>query len=96
MTPNVGTLMEALDRERLNIAGELGVDVRTIREHYSWLFGVPMETPIVEDKAEKDGEDDVGDGSADDDDESSSLSLMTKRTALKTRMAARRTWPLTV
>jgi hypothetical protein len=88
--------MEALDRERLDIARELGVDVRTIREHYSWLFGVPMDTTVVKDKAEEDGEDGVGDGSADDNDESSSLSLMTKRTALKTRMAARRTWPLTV
>ena len=88
--------MEALDRERLDIARELGVDVRTIREHYSWLFGVPMDTTVVKDKAEEDGEDGVGDGSADDNDESSSLSLMTKRTALKTRMAARRTRPLTV
>ena len=54
-----------------------------------------MDSPIIEDKAEKDGEDNVGDGSLDNNDESY-LSLMTKRTALKTRMAARRTRPLMV
>ena len=68
----------------------------TIREHYLWLFGVPMDMAVVEDKAEEDGEDKVEDGSADEDDELSSLSSMTKRTALKTRMVARRMRPLTV
>ena len=95
MTPNVGRLMEALDRERLDIARELDVDVRTIREHYSWSFGIPMDTPVVEDEADEDEEDDVGDGSADGD-ESSSSSLTTKSTAPKTRTATRGTWPLTV
>jgi hypothetical protein len=42
MMPNVGTLMEALDWEFLNFSGELGVDVRTIRTHYFWSFGVPV------------------------------------------------------
>ena len=54
--------MEALDWERLDITGELDVDVRTIREHYSWSFGIPMDTPVVEDKADEDEEDNVGDG----------------------------------
>ena len=49
---NVGRLMEALDRERLDIARELDVDVWTIREHYSWSFGIPMDTPIIEDEAD--------------------------------------------
>ena len=95
VTPNVGRLMEALDRERLDIARELEVDVRTIREHYSWSFGIPMDTPVVEDEADEDEEDDVGDGSADGD-ESFSSSLTTKRTAPKTRTATRGTRPLTV
>ena len=87
--------MEALDRERLDITGELDVDVRTIREHYSWSFGIPMDTPVVKNKADEDEEDDVGDGSADGD-ESSSSSLTAKRTAPKTRTATRRTRPLMV
>ncbi len=49
MMPNVGRLMEALDRERLDIARELDVNVRMIREHYLWSFGIPMDTPAVED-----------------------------------------------
>ena len=43
--------MEALDRERLDIARELGVDVRTIRKHYSLSFGIPMDTTVVKDEA---------------------------------------------
>mmetsp|Transcript_8316 Transcript_8316/g.17965 ORF Transcript_8316/g.17965 Transcript_8316/m.17965 type:complete len:608 (-) Transcript_8316:134-1957(-) len=48
ITPNIGRLMEALDRERLDIAKALDIDVRTIYEHFSWSFHVPMETPAME------------------------------------------------
>jgi opine dehydrogenase len=44
LTEAVGRLMEALDAERLAIAGKLGVEVRTIREHYSLSFNVPPGT----------------------------------------------------
>jgi opine dehydrogenase len=46
VTPNIGRLMEALDIERLAIAQALDINVRTIHEHYSWSFGIPMKTPI--------------------------------------------------
>ena len=94
MMPNVGTLMEALDWEFLNFSGELGVDVLTICTHYFWSFGVPMDTSIIKDESEEDREENIGDGSTDDDDELSLLSLMVKRTALKTRMVAWRMRPL--
>jgi opine dehydrogenase len=42
LTEAVGRLLEALDAERLAIAGALGVAVRTIREHYHLSFDVPM------------------------------------------------------
>lgn len=54
ITPKVGRLMEALDLERLNIAKELSIDVRTIYEHFSWSFHVPLETPLGQD--DQDGE----------------------------------------
>ncbi|MEM0906829.1 MAG: NAD/NADP octopine/nopaline dehydrogenase family protein [Pseudomonadota bacterium] len=41
VTPNVGRLLEALDRERLAIAGALGLKVRTIFEHFHLSFHVP-------------------------------------------------------
>lgn len=44
ITPNIGRLMEALDTERIAIAKALGIEVRTIHEHFSWSFHVPMET----------------------------------------------------
>ncbi|EED92518.1 hypothetical protein THAPSDRAFT_262572, partial [Thalassiosira pseudonana CCMP1335] len=47
ITPNVGRLMEALDRERFDIAMALNIDVRTIFEHFSWSFNVPLETPVI-------------------------------------------------
>ena len=47
ITPNVGRLMEALDRERIDIAMALNIDVRTIFEHFSWSFNVPLETPVI-------------------------------------------------
>lgn len=53
ITPKVGRLMEALDLERINIAKELNIDVRTIYEHFSWSFHVPLETPL---KNDQDGE----------------------------------------
>ena len=42
----------------MNIVKFLDVDVRTIHEHFSWSFGIPMETPVIEasDKEEDDVE----------------------------------------
>ncbi|MDJ0631287.1 MAG: NAD/NADP octopine/nopaline dehydrogenase family protein [Rhodobacter sp.] len=42
VTPNVGRLLEALDAERLAIAGALGLEVRTIFEHFHLSFHVPV------------------------------------------------------
>ncbi len=42
VTPNIGRLLEALDRERLAIAEALGVKVRTIFEHFHLSFHVPV------------------------------------------------------
>lgn len=42
VTPNVGRLLEALDEERLAIADALGLDVRTIFEHFHLSFHVPV------------------------------------------------------
>lgn len=42
VTPNVGRLLEALDSERLAIAAQLGVSVRTIFEHFHLSFHVPI------------------------------------------------------
>jgi len=42
ITPNVGRLLEALDLERLAIAESLGVQVRTIFEHFHLSFHVPV------------------------------------------------------
>ncbi|MHA1565606.1 MAG: NAD/NADP octopine/nopaline dehydrogenase family protein [Alphaproteobacteria bacterium] len=42
ITPNVGRLLEALDKERLAIAKELGLSVRTIFEHFHLSFHVPV------------------------------------------------------
>jgi opine dehydrogenase len=42
VTPNVGRLLEALDRERLAVAEGLGLSVRTIFEHFHLSFHVPM------------------------------------------------------
>ena len=47
LTDAVGRLLEALDAERLAIAGKLGLQVRTVREHYHLSFHVPM-APIGE------------------------------------------------
>lgn len=42
VTPNVGRLLERLDEERLAIARALGLDVRTIFEHFHLSFHVPV------------------------------------------------------
>lgn len=42
VTPNVGRLLEALDLERLAIARQLGLSVRTIFEHFHLSFHVPV------------------------------------------------------
>jgi opine dehydrogenase len=42
ITPTVGRLIEALDEERLAIAKVFGLSVRTVREHFSLSFHVPM------------------------------------------------------
>lgn len=42
VTPNVGRLLEELDRERLAIAAALGLEVRTIFQHLHLSFGVPL------------------------------------------------------
>ena len=41
VTPNVGRLLERLDEERLAIAEALGLDVRTIFDHFHLSFHVP-------------------------------------------------------
>ncbi|MFK7859229.1 MAG: NAD/NADP octopine/nopaline dehydrogenase family protein [Granulosicoccus sp.] len=42
VTPAIGALLEALDLERLAIADELGLSVRTIFEHFHLSFHVPV------------------------------------------------------
>lgn len=42
VTPNVGRLLEALDAERQAIAAKLGLEVRTIFEHFHLSFHVPV------------------------------------------------------
>lgn len=44
VTPAVGRLIEALDAERLAIAAHFGIAVRTVEEHFSLSFHVPMGT----------------------------------------------------
>ncbi|MER8387832.1 NAD/NADP octopine/nopaline dehydrogenase family protein [Mesorhizobium sp. M0166] len=44
ITPAVGRFIEALDAERLAIAGHFGIAVRTVQEHFSLSFHVPMST----------------------------------------------------
>jgi len=42
ITPRIGGFLEALDKERLEIAAVLGLDVKTIYEHFSLSFHVPI------------------------------------------------------
>ncbi|MER9056767.1 NAD/NADP octopine/nopaline dehydrogenase family protein [Mesorhizobium sp. M0910] len=44
VTPAVGRFIEALDAERLAIAARFGIAVRTVEEHFSLSFHVPMAT----------------------------------------------------
>jgi opine dehydrogenase len=44
VTPAVGRFIEALDAERLAIAEAFGLSVRTVREHFSLSFHVPIGT----------------------------------------------------
>jgi opine dehydrogenase len=44
VTPAVGRVIEALDLERLAIAESLGLSVRTVQQHFSLSFHVPMDT----------------------------------------------------
>ncbi|MER9305380.1 NAD/NADP octopine/nopaline dehydrogenase family protein [Mesorhizobium sp. M0293] len=44
VTPAVGRVIEALDAERLAIAARFGIAVRTVEEHFSLSFHVPMGT----------------------------------------------------
>ncbi len=51
MTPAVGRLIEALDRERLAVAAGFGLSVRTVHDHFHLSAGVPR-GPIAEMAAE--------------------------------------------
>ncbi|QQM30909.1 NAD/NADP octopine/nopaline dehydrogenase family protein [Martelella lutilitoris] len=42
ITPAVGRFIEALDAERLAIAEKFGLQVKTVREHFSLSFHVPL------------------------------------------------------
>jgi opine dehydrogenase len=55
VTPAVGRLMEALDRERLAIAAAFGVTVRTVFDHFHLSFDVPYLPTIGEMAAVVDG-----------------------------------------
>uniref|UniRef100_A0A6V2DNJ7 Opine dehydrogenase domain-containing protein n=1 Tax=Ditylum brightwellii TaxID=49249 RepID=A0A6V2DNJ7_9STRA len=46
ITPNIGRLLEELDQERLRIADACHVKVRTIFEHFSLSFHVPISSSI--------------------------------------------------
>jgi len=48
ITPRIGGFLEGLDRERLEIAKVLGVDVKTVYEHLSLSFHVPISGTISE------------------------------------------------
>mmetsp|Transcript_15778 Transcript_15778/g.36533 ORF Transcript_15778/g.36533 Transcript_15778/m.36533 type:complete len:469 (-) Transcript_15778:74-1480(-) len=42
ITPKIGGFLEGLDKERLDIASVLGLDVKTVYEHFSLSFHVPI------------------------------------------------------
>ncbi|WP_447407668.1 NAD/NADP octopine/nopaline dehydrogenase family protein, partial [Clostridium perfringens] len=44
ITPAVGRFIEALDAERLAIAAHFGIAVRTVEEHFSLSFHIPIGT----------------------------------------------------
>jgi opine dehydrogenase len=46
ITPTIGRLLETLDKERLAIAEALGLEVKTIFEHFHVSFHIPMSPSI--------------------------------------------------
>lgn len=48
VTPRIGKFLEDLDQERLAIADALGLKVKTIFEHFSWSFHVPITDSIAD------------------------------------------------
>jgi opine dehydrogenase len=52
ITPAVGRLIEALDRERLTLAAACGVEVRSVERHYQLSFGFPPGQTVAEMAAE--------------------------------------------
>jgi opine dehydrogenase len=48
ITPAVARLIEALDLERLALAAELGVTVRTVEQHYRLTFAIPEGLSVAE------------------------------------------------
>jgi opine dehydrogenase len=46
ITPTIGRLLEALDKERLDIADALDLETKTIFEHFSLSFHVPITNSI--------------------------------------------------
>ena len=46
ITPSIGRFLEALDKERLAIASTLGLEVRTIFDHFSLSFQVPKNLSV--------------------------------------------------
>lgn len=66
VTPNVGRLLEALDRERLVIAEALGLSVRTIFEHFHLSFHVPVDSiSTMNQRMHREGRGGVGPATAD-------------------------------
>lgn len=61
VTPAVGRLIEALDAERLAIAAALGVQVRTVKEHFSLSFHVaPASVSEMNQEMHRNGSDVTG------------------------------------
>lgn len=66
VTPNIGRLLEALDTERLAIADALGLEVRTIFEHFHLSFHVPVASiSEMNQKMHADGNGGMGPATAD-------------------------------
>ena len=66
VTPAVGRLIEALDLERLAIAKALGVQVRTVQEHFSLSFHVaPGSVSAMNQEMHRNGNGGFGPGTAD-------------------------------
>jgi opine dehydrogenase len=67
ITPTIGRLLESLDRERLDIAEALNLETKTIFEHFSLSFHVPIKGTISDMNQEihKTGNDVYGPNTAD-------------------------------